>query len=580
MRVEVAKQDREFRYRIIADPDDSTVGRVEFGDRKNPTVELAELEYRVELPAGAIDPHPDLHAAAIFSVLRPYVTHRLVLPFAVSKPFASSMRQRTGVEIPLVDQRVEPRSAAANGEAGLLYSGGMDSACASLVLPSDMVHLVLARIPRPDILAAAGARATSEQVDLLAVCDDTSALGRRLAIVRDDHEGLTRPYPTWHSNITLLPVLYLADTYRLSVVETGDVLNAFAFSGYHAGFTTWTFSVNSAVFSAEGLNDTRPQASQAQPGLFETMFGNSALGLGFGRSIMGLTEVGTAIVVSRSPLRGKTFSCYRPVAPGSKDRYCLQCDKCFRKLLLSHVVEDREVPAVLFEQFLSQPHLAPIFSRPILDWHDVWYYLFQKMRCDHPFVHRMQIEARKGPDMSWMERWYSPAGNLISPVYRESVVRAILERVEPMTTGEIAALEHFDVPPLPVMEAGPGRVAVTTGETTGSVPPIPSPAMAVRRGVVISIEEQGGERAFRFQIGPVREDAKVYIRGTHLGLTYQPCTIDHAFHVVVASLYRVMRTVEARPVETADEEWKRLVDGALERARTSCQYLVSVSPWT
>jgi hypothetical protein len=572
MRVEVARNSHGFCYEIVPEPDDTIVGRVEFGDRPNPMVELVELAYRVELPDNAIQPHPDLHAAAIWSVLRPYIGHRLVLPFGVSSSFSNSMRRQIGVEIPVVDRKLAPRRPASKDQAGLLYSGGMDSACASLVLPPDMVHMALARIPRAGIPLTGIPGTSPEQVDLLGICADTAALGRKVVVFRDDHEALTRPYPTWHSNIALLPALYLADTYQMSVVETGDVLNAFAFPGYHADSTSWKFSANQV-----GMD--RRDKHQQVTGLFQTLYGLKTLGLRPGGCVMGLTEVGTARLVARSPLRGRTYSCYRPVPDEASERYCYACDKCFRKVLLSHVVEDREVPSTLFEQFLSQPHLAAIFARPFPDWHDIWFYIFQKIRCDHPFVQRMQAQARLGPDMSWMERWYSPAKDLIPPTYREHVVQRILDQLEPMTAQELVAIEHLKIPPLPVLEPVSTGFVLTTGQTTTPPPSDLPPEITARNGVVIDIEEEGGENRYRFEIGPAQEGMIAYIRGRHLALTHQPCKIDHEFHVVVAALYRVMRKVESIAGETEDKEWNRLIQVVLEQARTSCRYKVSVAPW-
>ena len=120
------------------------------------------------------------------------------------------------------------------------------------------------------------------------------------------------------------------------------------------------------------------------------------VGLHRAESIGGLSEVATSIIVNKSPYRGKSFSCYYP----SDGSFCMRCDKCFKKLLLRYIADDQEVPESLIDHFLSFPYLARIFSRPYLDWHHVWFYVFQKLRCQHWFVQELQRQARMGPDLS------------------------------------------------------------------------------------------------------------------------------------------------------------------------------------
>lgn len=461
MRVEIDRRGRRFLYRLHPDADDPDEGRRGFGDRPDPFL-LVHREYQVVLPRAFRAIHPDVHAVAIWFTLRPVVGSRLELPFAVSTDLADWMRKRHGVRLERVDERRRPRRRPGRVVPALRFSGGMDSMAASLLLPPRNHHLFLDRIPRlrphekPDALI--------DQARQREACRAVRGRGAPVHIVADDHEHLFVPYPMWHSEMSLLPALYLADSLGLRTIDSGDVLDAKYFRGYHAG-------------EVRGWRMRPPQGFRA--GSDPPFAFLEILGLGRADSIAGLSEVATTAIVARSPYRDRSFSCYYP-ADGA---FCMRCDKCFKKLLLRHVVEDREVPEALFEHFLAQPHLAAIFRRPYFDWHHVWYYLFQRLRCRHWFVRELQRQARRGPDLSCLEKWYPKARIEMEPAYADEVLARIGERVATMSAEETARLEACEVPPL---EAPPAarrraRIAAVAPAVPPSDPPFPSEIKALYR---------------------------------------------------------------------------------------------------
>ncbi|MFC1610221.1 DUF6395 domain-containing protein [Myxococcota bacterium] len=479
MRVEVSQTGSTFRYRLFPDDDDPRVAERRFSNVRE-ELQLVNLEYETKLPRELETVHPDAHATAIWTVLRPFLGSNLRLPFGVSEPYAAEMKERFAIEL-AADQGLSPRRAPANPRPCLLFSGGVDSLAASLVLPADTVLLFLDRIPRlPD--APPNPNALIELEHAKALCAALQQDGREVHIVRDDHESLFRPYPTWHSTMYSLPGLYLADTLGLGQLETGDVLGIRFLGGYHDGSRqTWQFRPN-----PQGRSPERRDPSARSHGAMDAL---PLVGLSKVTSIFGLSEVGTALVVNRSPFQGQAASCYYR----SKTNYCMRCDKCFKKVILDHIFDDQEVPAELFEHFLSFRHLDAIFRRPFFDWHHIWFYIFQKIRCTHPFARELQAQAQRGPDLSLLEKWYPKTDTMIPSHYRDEVVRRINEYTSSMTDDEVNALETLSVPPLSAPAGG------TAGQTAG---------VAVGDSQPHRLQEAGGVSGTRESLEDVTRSVK------------------------------------------------------------------------
>jgi hypothetical protein len=457
MRVEVEPSQAGFRYRIFPERDDPDRGRRAFSDSPRPFL-VVHRAYEVRLPGSFRTLHPDLHALAIWHVLRPVVSSRLELPFAVSPELAGRFEAQHGVRVVRVDDHLSPRRAPAAPVPALLFSGGLDSMAASLLLPEATQHLFLDRIPHARRRDPSGGQ--FDLAEQRAACATVQADGRAVHATRDDHEHLFLPYPMWHSPMPWLAALYLADSLDLGIVDTGEVLDAKCFRGYHAGeVSSWRL---------------RPPGSGYGPRRADPWFAPE--GLGLADSIGGLSEVATSRIVARSHLRGRSYSCYYP----SGQSYCLRCDKCFKKLILQYIADDEEVPEALFERFVAQPHLARIFSRPYLDWHHVWYYLFQRIRCRHWFAEELQRQAQGGPDLGALEKWYPPAQHDMAPAYEDEVRDRIERLVGAMSPAEVDHLEHLEVPPL---HAPPlPRVAQAPGVGPGpAAEVVPAEALALYR---------------------------------------------------------------------------------------------------
>jgi hypothetical protein len=430
MKVDVYFDKCTFHYKFSLEEDDKG-GRVERlvpVAEKYKFIQLVGDEYQVTVPPVFTEIHPDLHATAIWMVLAPFVSTRMTLPFPVSTVFANKMKKNFGITFTNVDLQIARRKRTSSNRPFLLFSGGMDSAAASLVMPSDTVHLFLDRIPHYGI----SPNDREILIDLVFPRKAGQILqkqGKDLFIVKDDHETLYRPYPTWHSDMSLLPALYLADSLNLSIKDTGSVLGGIFVLGYYG----------------DDLNVDNFSYGQKVKQTIEISSLDNILGFRRSTCIAGLSEVCTAMIVNKSPFKGKTSSCYYP----SDDFACMRCDKCFRKVvLMNYIIKDEKVPSELIDHFLSFPQIAEIFRKNYLDWHHEWFYVFQKIKSDHPFIAEMHRQAVEGPDLSFLEKWYPRSKNLISAAYRNTVEKNINNYVGTMSKKEIKLFENLRLPPL------------------------------------------------------------------------------------------------------------------------------------
>ncbi len=419
--------------------------------------------YTVTLPDVFTGVHNDAHATAIWFTLKPFVNRYLRLPFGVSPPFAEAMYREYGVEFTNVDSCLRPRGTPRLPRPCLLFSGGMDSAAATLILPKETVHLFLDRLVVPG-LSEASTDVLLDLVEQRAACRAAQKMGRDVHMVRDSHESLWKPYPSWHSEMSVLPVLYLADSLDVSVFETGDVMGVAALQGYRrSGTQRWNFNPSAFRSGDEDESEQteppgassdcetkkreiefRDMARNPSPHLDSGPVLRDILRLEKRTSSLGLSEVATSLIVNRSPLRGKSWSCYHP-ADGD---FCMRCDKCFKKMLLRHIVDGKPAPADLIDHFLSFPHLAEIFAHEFFDWHHIWFYIFQRLESPHPFVQELRRQARQGPDLSLLEKWYPGALYEIPAAYRDEVQQRIDGLVGTMNAEEVSRLERLDLPPL------------------------------------------------------------------------------------------------------------------------------------
>jgi hypothetical protein len=563
MRVDVAREPGRFVYHLEPDTDDPReMLHTDSGGHE--TMRLVGDRWEVQLPAEFAGIHPDLHAAAIWLTLEPFVGSRLTLPFGVSRAWAEHAAATAGVAFPTVDPTLSPRKRPAGHRAGLLFSGGFDSLASSLLLPDDAVCVQTTRIPR-DTKEWPGLRAQVEahMAGKALLRRRVAATGRRVYPLFEDHEALYRPYPKWHSGqrVAQLAPLYLADSLGLSVVEWGDILGNVLDLGFRFDRPSrWSFE------RARLRYDTTPEDTAASR--FGTRFGErgdyALLGLTKGSSVAALSTVGTALVVHRSVHRGEALPCdfaypdelptwgVEPVA-----LYCMRCNRCFQKILLDHAIRDQELPANLVDHFLRFPDVAADFVPAIIDWHHVWLYVFQRLRCDHPFVRILQRQARRAPDLGLLEKWCPAIEHLLpQQPYGPTVRDRALRYVELMTDAEVEELAAWDLPPFDTSEFA----EYLTAATTPGAPPAehrgapPGGLRARPDTLVLRFRDATGRLPDHvFCVGRVEDGEKVFLRHGPLGVAHDPCAPTKAFGALGRFVAEALRA--ASPAAATSESW-------------------------
>ena len=455
MKVAVRRLPSGFRYRLSGEASDRVYSR---RDLCGTPLKLAGESWEVRLPRLFRGIHPDLHALAVYLALRPVLGRRLVLPFGVSAACAEAFARSFGVELPKVDGGLAPRREPERDAPGLLYSGGFDSSAATLLLPQSTAVCHCDRIDRsreaglfvPDIPFGNQSARREHQ------CRKVRRLGRRLCRVWDDHEFLYRPYPVWHANdwMSWFSMIYLADSLGLRYIETGHVLEDMCHTGFrYDAMRSWPLCAE--ALGRENLCDAEPGALDRTIDLGEFRLG--IFGLRKARSMAGLSTVATSRIVALGPYHGDASPCDKPFADASfvgrrgtapSANYCAECPRCFHKRMLVDIALGRETRADTVSDYLEFPFIREELRKEFLDWHHIWVYIFQRVRCRHPLIREFQKQAQRQRDLGFLEKWHPAARGAIPAPYRASVEKNIRRYAQTMSPAEIEVFGKHAVAPL------------------------------------------------------------------------------------------------------------------------------------
>lgn len=504
MRVDVSRSGRRFELRLhLEEPDPTTTRHLLSGQE----LFLARDHYAVDLPESFRDIHPDLHATAILMAVRPFVGRELTLPFGVSSDLQELVEGALGIRLTRGDAALRPRTAPADGAPALLYSGGFDTSAASLVLPARTHVLNLdPRLPPPDVTGPFRTQGQRMQ----AQCDKLVRLGRTVHRVAEDHERLFGPFPVWYvgDKMAWLAALYLADSLDVGFVETGHILEDLCGTGHRFDHADGWPLFPRDVFQGGAGGLTRVLAGDVDPPIFAASREEEeearqrrldrriepqddvsrVLGFQFRRSLGGLSTVGSIFLVARGPYAGEAAPCDSPVSFDSPrtafpptSGACMECPRCFLKGVVADIAVGRETPRERVAHFLAMPKVAEELRGPFLDFHHVWYYAFQRLRCAHPWALELQRQAQRGPDLAALEKWQPASARLMPEAYRDEVVRNITALLETMTPAEAAGLAATVVPPLD-LPAPDGTRTAGADTRRAAAPAARAPAAAAARG--------------------------------------------------------------------------------------------------
>jgi hypothetical protein len=187
----------------------------------------------------------------------------------------------------------------------------------------------------------------------------------------------------------------------------------------------------------------------------------AAVGLPLARPVGGVSEIGTTAIVSSSPYDQISTWC----ANGPDGQPCMSCHKCFRKALISSVVNDTLLDKKTWQYFASLPVLQDHFSNgEMIEIENA--YCFKKLPpIPNLFFARIQraIQATY-PDVDFVERWYPRSLEHIPAQYRDFFVQQKNKYLQDYNKEDIYQLENWRHKPLVLPPPGLAEIIITRSQ--------------------------------------------------------------------------------------------------------------------
>jgi len=357
--------------------------------------------------------HPDVIALCTILLCNPFVGKELYFPKKISRHFfekVSSVISRYEISSE-VDEGLKPNPRKTRGRPGLAFSGGADSGAALAILPRNAVPVFLNR--------PVDSKSKYDSDAPIKVCEKLSNCGYDVKIVDSNLELLREPtgFPTDLANG--IPALLISDEMYLDSVSFGTVMES-AFGLGHEHFIDYKNGAHWRFFS--------------------TLF--SAAGLELCMPTIGISEVGTSIIASKSSIAGVSQSCIR----GKYLKPCLNCWKCFRKELLSKSLgTSRNID--LASMMLSKEVQIRLSAFPISHENVITYSIQRIGAKKYPYLKPLTDKLQMKLDLNLMEFWYSGSIKHVPKKYRAIVRENILRFLDPMDIEHELILKNWNMDP-------------------------------------------------------------------------------------------------------------------------------------
>lgn len=359
--------------------------------------------------------HPDLLALAAISIVYPFSGPKIIVPIGVSLDFHRTFKRITGKNILPVNTKLKPRQASANAVPALAFSGGVDSTTASLLLPPSTHLFYIDRITPAQFQ---NQRTLLNQEAAYYACDSLKKLGRSVHKIKTDLQYVRNPigFATYLSDS--VPAILLADYYGFDSLANGHTLE----EGYQVGYG--------------GYQDAKEiQLVKIWGELLKVV--DMPLSL----PTIGLSEVCTTKILLNSPYYTFAQACSR----GKVKQPCMNCYKCFRKSLLEMVIKKEPIQDEYLDNLFRIKDAQRVLQVCPVHFENVIAYITSNYNGEHKIMNILKKKTRGDVlDTSWMEKWYSPALDLVRPKYQDHVNKQIQERLNVMTKQDQSNMKTFD----------------------------------------------------------------------------------------------------------------------------------------
>ena len=355
--------------------------------------------------------HPDLIGLATILLCNPFVGNELFLPLPVSKHFlrsAQSVVTRYKISSKW-DPEISRVSKTSDCFPGLAFSGGADSSAALAIMPSETIPIFLNRPIIEGSLYNSNAP--------ISICEELIEVGYDVKMIPTNLEFIREPvgFPTDLANA--IPAILLSEKLSLDSLSFGTVME----SGFGIGHEKFVDYARGAHWK-----------------FYSTIF--SSVGIELSMPVIGISEVGTAIIGETSPMGNYSQSCIR----GDWKSPCLKCWKCFRKELLTFSLGFGEAPDIL-KMLKSNEVQYKLSSFPISH-ENVIAFSLQRIDLDeHPYLKPLADKIDLTLDLSLLETWYPGSIDFVPRKHRHKIREKILSILPVMSPGQESVLSNWDM---------------------------------------------------------------------------------------------------------------------------------------
>ncbi len=394
---------------------------VEDDDRPNPSnkYSLDQKKFTFTLP-NEFDfekIHPDHLGLVTLLVCQPFIGKNIQFPKSVSKHFAEIASKKTRYNILNIDEDLESWKPSLESRPALAFSGGADSTAALSLLPFDTAPIFL---DRPQL----NTRTLYDRDAPHKACKNLLEIGYEVKMISSDLEYVRKPvgFPIDVANAA--PAILLAELMEFDSIAFGTVLES-AFGVGHEKYRDY------------------PNGNHFQ------YWGNLflAAGLPFLQVVSGVSEVGTAIINSKSSIGEYAHSCMR----GKWKKPCRNCWKCFRKILLESSITNSKLSNEEYDELFSIPEAIRHLSSFPIKHENVLTYITSKYKIDNEENANMYMEILKKRvrgdkiESSWMGKYYPPMIEVIPKKYRKELIKKLNLYLEPMSEDEQKIVKEWDM---------------------------------------------------------------------------------------------------------------------------------------
>lgn len=359
--------------------------------------------------------HPDLLALAAIGIIYPFIGTKIVLPIGVSNEFHHTFENVTGKKVLPINRQLPPRKAKPDYCPALVYSGGVDSTVASLLLPKNTHLLYLNRITPNKYKHV---RSLLNQEAAYFACDWMKKHGRFVHSIKTDVPYIKKPAGFLTFLTDGASSLLLADYYGFDCLSNGHTLE----EGYQIGYNGYIDAKESELIK-----------------IWDPLL--KVVDLPYCLPTIGLSEVCTSKMILNSPYYEVAHACSR----GKVHKPCMKCTKCFRKTLLEKVVKNEPIDNKLLDQFFKLKDVQRLITKSPIHFENIFTYITSKYNGNHPIMNALKKKTRGDIlETSWMEKWNPSSLQYIAPKYQKYITSEISKYVKTMNEKDQKNMKNFN----------------------------------------------------------------------------------------------------------------------------------------